>query len=516
MPNRRQLLSHATGLAALATLSASSGTPLEPGSQPPVTSQDLTRLSALGLSATIHRRDVSCREVLDAYLTQIERFNPTINAIVSQAPTEHLQKLADDRDAELRRGRSRGWMHGMPVAVKDLADAVGFPTTAGSPLFVKDLPKADSIHVARMRAAGAVFIGKTNVPEFGLGSQSYNRVFGTTGNAYDATLTAGGSSGGAAAALALGMVPVADGSDFMGSLRNPAAFNNVIGFRPTPGLVPLGDDFIEELACNGPMGRTVSDAARLLATLAGADPRSPASFPSQPDRYNAPLTRDWQGTRIAWLGDLNGYLPMETGLLDHCGKAIDGFETLGCTVDAVLPDYAPERLWKTWLTFRHWLTRAWAKPLLDNPTTRAQLKPELVWECEGGAALTGDDIAAASKDRAAWYAALLTLFERYDALVLPTTQVYPFAKTEHWPKAIGTRSMDTYHRWMEVVTPGTLAGCPVLNLSVGLGANGLPAGIQLIGRRYADLELLQLGFAYEQATRYNLDRRPPQLEAPPA
>jgi amidase len=397
------------------------------------------------------------------------------------------------------------------MAPKDLADARGFVTSRGSPLFKQSVAAADDIHIARMRTAGALFLGKTNVPEFGLGSQTYNAVFGATGNAFDPSLTAGGSSGGAAAALALQIVPVADGSDFMGSLRNPGAFNNVIGFRPTPGLVPLSERFIEELPCNGPMARTVGDTARLLVTLAGHDPRSPTSLPMDPAAFLAPLERSWKGTRIGWLGDLNGYLAMEPGLLAHCTKALPAFAGVGCTVEEIQPDFSPAELWQVWLTFRHWLTRGWGRPLYENEAQRKLLKPELRWEIEGGAGITGDDIVWASTRRGAWYQSLLKLFERYEFLALPTTQVYPFPKSVHWPGTIAGRRMDTYHRWMEIVVPGTLSGCPVLNLPVGLNDRGLPAGIQLIGRRYADFELLAMGYAYEQATRWNLDIRSPLL-----
>ncbi|MEM1433063.1 MAG: amidase [Pseudomonadota bacterium] len=511
MTNRRRLLTRTLSAAGLAALASPVGRSAAPPAGQSDLPADITRWTALELSSAIHSRVLSCREVLDACWQRLEALNAQFNAVVSVAPYERLAVLADERDAELKRGNSRGWLHGMPTAPKDLADARGFVTSSGSPLFAQQVAATDDVHIARMRAAGALFLGKTNVPEFGLGSQTYNTVFGATGNAFNPALTAGGSSGGAAVALALGLVPVADGSDFMGSLRNPAAFNNVIGFRPTPGLVPSSERFVEELPCNGPMARTVSDAARLLVTLAGHDPVSPTSLPVNPKAFLAPLQRSWKGARIGWLGDFDGYLAMEPGLLAHCERALPAFARLGCVVDAAKADYSPAELWQVWLTFRHWLTRSWGLPLYEDEAQRALLKPELRWEIEGGAGLTADDISHASVRRAAWYHALRQLFESYDFLALPTTQVYPFSKTVPWPKSIDGRTMDTYHRWMEVVVPGTLSGCPVLNLSVGIDDQGLPAGIQLIAPRYADFDLLAMGYAYEQATRWNPDLRSPLL-----
>ncbi len=269
----------------------------------------IVEMDADALSRAIHARRVSCREVMQAYLAQIERFNPQVNALVSLRPAEALLAEADTCDRQLDQGQSRGWMHGMPQAIKDLAATAGLRTTMGSPLFAEQIPQHDAICVARVRDCGAIIIGKTNVPEFGLGSQTYNSVFGTTTNAYNPTLIAGGSSGGAAVALALRMLPVADGSDMMGSLRNPAAFNNVFGFRPSQGRVPHGpapEVFVQQLATEGPMGRSVTDVARLLGTQAGYDPRVPLSLTQSPDVFADTLVQDFSDVRLGWLGDYNG------------------------------------------------------------------------------------------------------------------------------------------------------------------------------------------------------------------
>jgi len=477
----------------------------------PSKNESIVDLTALELSAAIHSRKISCLEVMKAYLSHIDQINPDFNAIVSMRDSAVLLSEAEQRDVELSKGHYHGWMHGFPHAIKDLADVNGMTTTLGSPIFKDNVPNRDAIFVRRIRKAGAIFIGRTNVPEFGLGSHSYNNVFGTTLNAYDGHSSAGGSSGGAAAALALQMLPVADGSDLMGSLRNPAAYNNVIGFRPTPGRVPLSESFIEELPCNGPMGRNVQDTAMLLSTMAGYDPASPTSLNNDPAEFTQPLEKDFKGTRIGWLGDFNGYLPMEQGVLPLCEKALQGFRDVGCIVESVTLDYSMEELWQTWLVFRHWLVRAKALPLYENPNTRALLKPEAVWEIEGGKNLTADQVAQASGARAQWYTALQKAFKTYDYLVLPTAQVFPFDAKTHWPKQIADQNMDTYHRWMEVVVPGTLSGCPVINVPAGFGTNGLPMGLQVIGKRYEDFAVLQMAYAYEQATRWNLDYHPQVL-----
>ncbi|GAA3541532.1 amidase [Zobellella aerophila] len=472
---------------------------------------ELVQLEALALSRAIRSRAVSCREVMQAYLAHIEAVNPQVNAIVSLQDGERLLAQADERDRQLARGEYLGWLHGIPQAIKDLSPSAGIRTTLGSPLFRDHVPEQDGTMVSRIRREGAIFIGKTNTPEFGLGSQTYNTVFGATRNAYDHGRTAGGSSGGAAVALAMRMLPVADGSDMMGSLRNPAAFNNVFGFRPSFGRVPYGpapDVFGQQLATEGPMGRSVADVARLLATQAGPDPRAPLAIAEDPAVFAGKLFRDFSGARIGWLGDWQGYLPMETGVLSLCEQALQHFGELGCEVEPLVPEFDPASLWQCWLTLRHWAVAGNLGELYADPGKRALLKPEARWEVEGGLALSALDVHKANLIRSAWYQSLRLLFERYDFLVLPTAQVFPFEVTEPWPKHIQGTVMDSYHRWMEVVIPGTLSGCPVANLPAGFNAAGLPMGLQVIGPHQADLAVLQLAHAYEQTAGDWLKRLP--------
>lgn len=471
----------------------------------------IVELDAIELSRAIHARQVSCHEVMQAYLAQVERFNPTVNALVSLRSHEDVLAEAAQRDRELDQGQSRGWMHGMPQAIKDLAATRGLRTTLGSPLFAEHVPQEDAISVARVRASGAIIIGKTNVPEFGLGSQTYNSVFGTTGNAYDPRLVAGGSSGGAAVALALRMLPVADGSDMMGSLRNPGAFNNVFGLRPSQGRVPHGpapELFVQQLATEGPMGRSVADVARLLSVQAGYDPRVPLSLKEDPAVLGEPLQRDFKGARLGWLGDYNGYLPMEDGVMSLCESALKDFAALGCEVEHCQPEFSLERLWQTWLVHRHWLIQGSLGAAYADPQKRALLKPEAQWEVQGGLQLSAADVYQASINRSDWYRALGKLFERYDFLLLPTAQVFPFDAQQAWPRLVAGREMDTYHRWMEVVIGPTLAGLPSMNVPVGFNPRGLPMGLQIIGPAQADRTVLQLAYAHEQLTHW-VQRRPP-------
>jgi amidase len=451
-----------------------------------------------------------------AYLEHIDRLNPSVNALVSLRDPEQLLEEAGAADDLLSRGLSQGWMHGFPHAVKDLVATAGIRTTQGSPLFSNFVPEKDALSVQRLRRAGAIVIGKTNVPEFGLGSHTYNSVFGITRNAYALERTAGGSSGGAAVALALRMVPVADGSDTGGSLRNPAAFNNVFGFRPSMGRVPRDSQdevFVQQLAVNGPMARNVADLAHLLSVMAGYDRRAPLSLDEDPMIFRESLARDLTGNRLAWLGDWGGYLPMQPGVLDCCRAAFASFESIGCTVEEALPAFDPAALWQAWLVLRQWLTLDSLGSLYADPVKRAQMKPEAQWEVENGLRLTAESVLRASEVRSAWYAAVLQLFERFDALLLPSAQVFPFAAEETWPRQVGGRSMDTYHRWMEVVIGATMAGLPAISVPVGFSTTGLPMGLQLIGPPRSDLAVLRLAYAYEQASGWVQRCPPPLLES---
>lgn len=475
----------------------------------PSTSADtLTRWSATTLRRAIDAREVSCVEVMGAYLDRIDAFNPGYNAIVSRVDRDVLLTRARERDDQLGNGQHQGALHGFPMAIKDLAATAGVTTTYGSPLFARHVPTQDDLTVARMKRAGGIVIGKTNVPEFGLGSNTVNPVFGATRNAIDPSRTAGGSSGGAAVSLALRMQPVADGSDFMGSLRNPAAFNGVFGFRPSQGRVPntpSADQFVAQLSTDGPMARNVADLALLLSVQAGRDDRAPLSLADGTD-FRQPLQANVRGVRIGWLGDLKGHLAMEPGVLATCESALRRLEGLGCHVDTATLGMPAGEVWQTWLAWRSWLVAGKLGAHAADPAKRHLLKPEALWEIERGRAMSADDVTTASLGRTRFYQRMLGPFQRCDFLALPSAQVWPFSADTPWPTHIRDREMDTYHRWMEVSIYATLAGLPVINVPAGFNEHGLPMGLQLIGRPQADLSVLKLAAAYEGVSEEILQR----------
>ncbi|KHK58257.1 amidase [Ralstonia sp. A12] len=469
---------------------------------PPTANREIVQWSAIELSRRIHARDVSCVEVMEAFLAQIDRLNPKVNAVVARVDAAWAIDQARERDVLLSQGLSGGWMHGFPQAPKDLTAVAGMVTTMGSRALARNVPARDSIMAERIRRQGTVFIGKTNTPEFGLGSHTYNQVYGITRNAWDPAHSAGGSSGGTAVAVALQMLPVADGSDMMGSLRNPAAWNNIYGLRPSLGRVPYGptgDVFFQQLGTEGPMARNPQDLAWLLATQAGYDPRTPLALQDDPAGLMHPLHRDFRQARIGWLGDLGGYLAVEPEVLAVNERALGTFRNLGCHVEAVQPFFPMDALWECWCTLRSMIVTGNLGQLYANATTRALLKPEAIWEVEQGHRRGVVDINRAAATRASWYQALLAQFAKYDFLVLPSSQIAPFSAEEHWPKTVAGRAMDTYHRWMEVVIGPTLAGVPAASLPSGFTANGLPLGLQVIAPPRADFALLQLAAAWHEA-----------------
>lgn len=505
--NRRRFIKATAGLGAALALPVAVSNRLFAASLP----SDLTSLSASDLSIAIREKHVSCVEVMQAYLKRIHRYNPVYNAIISMVDDDELLNQARNSDQALARKKYWGWMHGMPHAVKDLTSVAGLRYTRGSPIYADRIAERDSALVARIRNQGAIFIGKTNTPEFGLGSQSYNPVFGATGSAYNPELTSGGSSGGAASGLGTHMLPVADGSDMMGSLRNPGAFNNVIGFRPTKGRVPGGDPFFHRLATSGPMGRNTRDAIRLLNSIAGPDPDQPLSLQDvlPPADEFTPLNLG--EARIGWMGSLENYLAMEQGVLELCEASLATVESAGAVVEPCKPQFEMADVWQCWLDLRHW-SRNGSLGLYENPETRALLKPEYVWEIENALAQKAADIYRAGNVRARWYREMNHLFDEYDFLGLPTAQVFPFPKTTHWPKQISGRHMDTYHRWMEVVIYASLAGLPVVNVPVGFDGQGRPMGMQIMGRFGEDQKVLEFALAYESVTDH-LERRPTLVAA---
>jgi amidase len=471
-----------------------------------ITAPDLCFLSGRQLATLIRSRQVSARELMTACLRQIERINPSINAIVAKLDDRSCLALADEADRALANRESVGPLHGLPWAFKDLEAAVGFPFTNGSPIYRANMPAEDTVLVERIRTAGAIPIGKTNVPEFGMGSHTYNRVYGTTRNPYDTTKSAGGSSGGAAAAVAAGLLPMADGGDLGGSLRNPASFNNVVGFRSSVGLVPAAPAMLPFLgfSVKGPIARSVDDVAFLMSVIAGSDRRDPGAYPSDPSAFTHTLERDFKGVKVAWSPDLGG-LPLDPQVREVIHGQRTTLEDLGCSVEDVSFDFRDAD--DLFVTIRQWRSWIMLGSLLKEH--RAEMKPEAVEEVEAGASLTSADVARAMTRHAALLDRFRLFQDTYEFLACTVSQVEPFDASSDWPHAIDGVQMDTYIDWMKSAYWISTTFCPAISVPAGFTRSGLPVGLQLVGRSRSDFSVLQLARAFEEATNVGM-RRPPQ------
>ncbi|MGY1806572.1 amidase [Blastococcus sp. SYSU D00669] len=459
---------------------------------------------ATELAGLVRTREISARELLDAHLDRIERVNPAVNAIVT-LDVDGARAAADAADAALAAGEDVGPLHGLPVAHKDTHATGGMRTTWGSPLFAETVPARDELVVARLRAAGAVRVGKTNVPEFAAGSHTFNPLFGVTHNPYRQGLSAGGSSGGAAAALAAGLVPLAEGSDMGGSLRNPAAFCNVVGLRPTPGRVPTWPSPLgwSTLSVQGPMGRTVADVALQLSAIAGPDPRVPISLEKPGSAFGEPLDASPAGLRVAWAPDLGGRVTVDPAVTAALAQSVQVFAELGASVEEDCPDLSGAD--DVFGTLRAWL---FEQAHLEKSRRHPELVKESIrWNAEMGAKLTGADIARAEVAHTQLYERVVAFFERYDVLLAPTTQVLPFPVELEYPTEIGGVPQENYLEWMRSCTLITPTGCPALSVPGGFTPDGLPVGLQIVGPPRADRRVLEVGHAFEQATRFG-ERRP--------
>ncbi|MAE64011.1 MAG: amidase [Phycisphaeraceae bacterium] len=466
---------------------------------------ELCFLDATELVRLMRSGELSARQVMAAHLEQIERVNPKVNAIVTLLPDRAMDG-ANAADEALARGEDVGSLHGLPIAHKDLVTTKGVRTTFGSPIFSDFVPEEDDLIVERFRDAGAIMIGKTNTPEFGAGSQTFNEVFGATLNPYDLTKTCGGSSGGAAVALACGLLPIADGSDMGGSLRNPASFCNIVGFRTSPGRVPMWprETGWFPISVSGPMARTVADAALMLSAMAGPDPRSPIAIREPGSVFAKPLDRDLRGVRVAWCGNL-GDFPVDSRVT----AAVDGeraaFEDLGCKIDDEHPDFRDaDEAFRVW---RAWALEARFGPMMQ--THRDRFKDTIIWNVEQGAQLTGPQIARAEQKRTQLYHRVRRFMGTYEFLVLPVTQVPPFDVTCPYITEIDGVTLDTYIDWMKSCYYITVTGLPAISVPCGFTPEGLPVGVQIVGRHEDDFGVLQIAHAFEQATA--VGRRRPEV-----
>jgi len=463
-----------------------------------MSTNDIVFLSATQLTEQIRQKKLSAVEVLEAHLRQIELFNPRLNAIVTLCPDLALE-AARTVDKSIYNNDPLGILAGLPVAHKDLVMTKGIKTTYGSPIFRNFIPDQDALIVQRLKNAGAVTVGKTNTPEFGAGSQTFNTVFGETFNPYDMTKTCGGSSGGAAVALASRMLPIADGSDTGGSLRNHASFCNVDGFRPSPGRVPVYPSKISwsPISVQGPMARTVSDCALMLSAIAGPDPRVPISLPEPSEQFIGSLDRDFTGTRIAWSKQL-GDLPVEKTITETISASISHFKALGCKIDEASPDLSSaDKIFKIW--------RGWGREINEGVLLRKNrnlLKDTMIWDIEQGVGLSGPDLGWAESERTALFLRMHAFMEQYEFIICPVTQVPPFDIRERFVSEIDGVKMDSFIDWMKSCYYITITGHPAISVPCGFTDTGLPVGIQIVGRYRDDLGVLQLAKAFEEATRF--------------
>lgn len=458
---------------------------------------ELVDRTAVELASMIRRRELSARELLAACLTRIDEWNPHVNAIPTLVP-EMAEAWADAADRRTAAGEELGVLHGLPIAHKDLELTAGIRTTMGSPLLADFVPDVDGLVVERLRSAGAVTIGKTNTPEFGAGSQTFNPVFGATRNPYDTSTTCGGSSGGAAVALATGMIPIADGSDMGGSLRNPASFCNVVGLRPSYGRVPSWPTTTpwSALGTSGAMARTVDDLALQLQAIAGPDPRVPISLP-EPGTVFARVTADPpldpNGFRVAWSPTLG--LPIDAAVRAALADVPDRLAALGCVVTEDAPDLTDAR--EIFQTLRAWHFEISTGPFYDRAPD--QLKDTVRWNIELARSLRLTDHARASVAHARLLERVRGFFDRYDVLVLPTSQVPPFDVGLDWPRTVDGESMETYIDWMRSCCDISVTGCPAVSMPASFTPAGLPVGIQFVGRPQGDVDLLRFARVWERA-----------------
>lgn len=460
---------------------------------------ELHYTSATELARMIRDKEVSVVDVMKAHLARIAATNPQVNAICTLVPEDELLAQAAEKDSQLAAGHTPGPLFGLPIAVKDLALTKGIRTTMGSLVYKDLVPEIDELFVERMKAAGAIIIGKTNTPEFGAGSNSFNKVFGMTNNPYDLSKVAGGSTGGGAAALAAGMVPLADGSDLGGSVRNPPGFNNVFGLRPSPGRVPRVPNMQPwgSMPVIGPMGRSVEDAGLLLSVMAGYDGRDPLALQGDPAIYGQSLQADMRGKKIAWTPDL-GRLPVDPEVILVLEKNLAILEEMGCIVERAHP-----KLEGGEEVFQTMRAAGFAAGLLEDLKNHAdKMKTTVIWNIEKGIPLTGLEIAAAQKKRGEHFQEMVAFMNEYDYLLLPTAQVPPFSVDVEYPTEINGVQMETYIDWMMIVSLITNTEHPAASVPGGFTADGLPVGLQIVGKYRDELSVLQLAHAFEQATKF--------------
>ena len=467
---------------------------------------DLTDLRAVEQAGMLRRREVSASELLSAHLARIERVNPAVNAIVTLVP-DIAAEMARQADDVLAAGGTIPLLTGLPVSHKDLHETKGIRTTFGSPVYSDFIPTRTTLMVDRMQKAGAVTLGKTNTPQHGAGAQTFNEVFGVTRNPWNLDMTPGGSSGGAAVAVATGMSALADGSDYGASVRLPASFTNTVGFRPSPGRIPSWPtkDAWWTHSVQGPMARMVEDINLFMAAVAGPDPRVPISIEQGPSVFASPLAADWVGVPIAWSDDLGG-LPIDRVVTSTLASARAALEDIGFSVTDACPDFGgAEESFKVWRGYH--FSRSFGSGIDKNPDL---YKDTIHWNVEYGRSLTSSDLGRAAETRTRLRQRVIEFLDEHRFLAIPTAAVPPFPITQEYPTEINGEAMDNYTSWFASCYYITECELPAISVPAGFTPDGLPIGLQIVGRHHADLDVLRAGFAFQQATEW-WKMRPPAV-----
>ena len=465
-------------------------------------------ISGTSLQETVKKTksgEISTLDLVENSYEKIEKYNPSLNAIVSLKDKALVIKEAESL---IKKGNNeQKLLFGIPLAIKDLFDVKDLPTTFGLPIFKNNIAKKNSILVDRLLNQGALVLGKTNIPELALGSHTKNTLFGATSNPFDEGMSAGGSSGGAASAVASSMIPIADGSDMMGSCRNPAAFSNLYGFRPTPGVIPEErimriDEQFPLLSTPGCLAKTPGDMSIFLDAVSGKHSMDPFSFDINGSFRDAGFDKDeFSKMRIGWLGNMNGRYVFEDGILALCEETLKQLEDNSLFVDHVSKDIDTTLLWDAWTTLRS--RNVYLYLAESNLQDDESLSAGAQYELSNGKQISNDDLKRSMKMRSELTKKIDHLFGEYDFLAMPSAQVFPFDKNTDYPNKISGKDMQTYHQWMEVTVLSSLLGLPTISIPVGFNENNLPMGMQIIGRKKEDLRVISFAKRYEQIFGYS-------------
>ena len=469
----------------------------------------LENLSVEEIQNNIKSREISIKEVIEYYLDKIDKVNPRLNAIVLQKDRELIIQEAITKDNAKEIDKP---LNGLPVAIKDLTDVKGFKTTYGFPGSKNNQPKKNSLFVNRLIDKGAIIIGKTNTAELGVGGHTINRLFGPTSNAYDLSKSAAGSSGGASSAVASGLLPFADGTDQMGSCRGPAAYANIYGFRPTPGLIAAdrqGQNLdIPILTTPGCFARNPRDMSILLDEIVGRNPVDKFSFDLDSSFKKQKISeKEFSSFKIGWLSNMNGDYIVEKDILEICEAKLKDLEKINLKIETLKPKINTNILWERWTSLRS--KSIYEDTLAMNISDISTMTYQAIWEYNKGKEITSEELQLALDQKQKCLNQINLIFEKFDFLVLPSAQIFPFDKNLQFPKNINGKTLDTYHRWLEVFILSSLLELPSITIPVGFNKDDMPMGMQIVGKNKDDLKLFSFASKYEDI--FNFSKIKPNL-----